>query len=174
MWAPIHFQDRCTHFGVFEDGDGYPLHQDGAIAPVYENPDKIPGVDDPSIIRMGSVSHQIDYMKGTRRARRAELTLVERSGKEHRIELEPVLCFRMKGIGYSHPEWGHGRWKGELSIAGEFWKTDELNELAIDNIHVQQVMKARMDGREGIGALEQIILGPYAPAGFKEFLDGAQ
>ena len=174
MWAPIHFQDRCTHFGVFEDGDGYPLHQDGAIAPIYENPDKIPGVDDPSIIRMGSVSHQIDYMKGTRRARRAELTLVERSGKEHRIELEPVLCFRMKGIGYSHPEWGHGRWKGELSIAGESWKTDELNELAIDNIHVQQVMKARMDGREGIGALEQIILGPYAPAGFKEFLDGAQ
>ena len=31
-----------------------------------------------------------------------------------------------------------------------------------------------MDGREGIGPLEQIILGPYAPAGFKEFLDGAQ
>ena len=123
---------------------------------------------------MGSVSHETEYVKGTRRARHSTLALTERSGKEHTIELEPVLCFRMKGIGYSHPEWGHGRWKGELAVAGESWKTDDLNELAIDNVHVQQVVKARMDGMEGIGALEQIILGPYAKAGFKGFLDGAE
>jgi hypothetical protein len=173
MWAPIHWPDRCTHFGVFEDGDGYPLHQDGAIAPAYDNPDDIPGVDDPGIVRMGSVSHQTEFVKGTRRASRSVITLTERSGREHKIELEPILCFRMKGIGYTHPEWGHGRWKGELAIAGESWKTDGLNELAIDNVHVQQVMKTRMDGEEGIGVMEQIILGPHAKAGFKEFLDGA-
>ncbi len=174
MWAPIHWRDRCTHFGVFEDGDGYALHQDGAIAPAYDNPDDIPGVGDPGITRMGSVSHRTEYVKGTRRASRSVLTLTERSGEEHVIELEPILCFRMKGIGYTHPEWGHGRWKGELAVAGESWKTDGLNELAIDNVHVQQVMKARMDGMEGMGVLEQIILGPHAKAGFKEFLDGAQ
>jgi hypothetical protein len=79
----------------------------------------------------------------------------------------------MKGIGYTHPEWGHGRWKGELTVAGESWKTAELNELALENIHVQQVMRARSEGREGIGVLEQICLGAHAPSGFKEFLDGA-
>ena len=26
---------------------------------------------------------------------------------------EPILDFQMKGIGYTNPEWGHGRWQGE-------------------------------------------------------------
>jgi hypothetical protein len=34
-------------------------------------------------------------------------------------------------------------------------------------------MRARSNGQEGIGVLEQIILGPYAPAGFTSLLDGA-
>jgi hypothetical protein len=94
------------------------------------------------------------------------VTLVERSGVRHVMELEPILCFRMKGIGYSHPEWGHGRWKGELAIAGESWKTDDINELAMDSVHIQQLVRARMDGQEGIGALEQMCIGPHAPSGF--------
>ncbi len=174
MWAPIHWEDRCTHFGVFEDENGRAWHQDGAIVPVYESPEDIPGVEDPGIQRMASVSHRITYAKGTRRAQAAEITLAEPSGERHVIELEPLLCFRMKGIGYSHPQWGHGRWKGELAIGGESWKTAELNELALENLHIQQVVRARMDGREGIGALEQIAIGPHAPSGFEEFMDGAQ
>jgi hypothetical protein len=174
MWSPVHWQDRCTHFGVFEDETGFAWHQDGAIVPVYDTPDAIPGIEDPAIERMGSVSHRMTYAPGTRRAAKAEITLKARSGEEHVIELEPLLCFRMKGIGYSHPEWGHGRWKGELAIAGESWKVDDVNELTPDNVHVQQVMRARSNGQEGIGVLEQIILGPYAPAGFTSFLDGAQ
>ena len=50
---------------------------------------------------------------------------------------------------------------------------DELNLLSPDNIHVQQVMKASDGTRTGIGALEQIVIGPYAPAGFTGLLDGA-
>jgi hypothetical protein len=173
MWAPIHWPDHCTHFGVFEDGEGYPLHQDGAIAPAYDDPADIPGTEDPGIVRMASVSRRMTYAPGTRRASKAEITLKAKSGEERVIELEPLLCFRMKGIGYTHPEWGHGRWKGELAIAGESWKTEGLNELAIDNVHVQQVMRARSEGQEGTGVLEQIILGPYAPAGFTSLLDGA-
>ena len=174
MWAPIHWQDRCTHFGVFEDENGHAWHQDGAIVPVYDLPADIPGVEDPGIKKMTSVSHRITYVKGTRRAQAVELTLIEALGQRHVIELEPLLCFRMKGIGYTHPEWGHGRWKGELAVAGESWKTDDLNELALDNVHIQQLVRARMDGREGIGALEQICLGPHATSGFKQFLDGAE
>jgi hypothetical protein len=123
---------------------------------------------------MASVSHRVTYVTGTRRARTAEIALVEPTGERHVIELEPLLCFYMKGLGYTHPEWGHGRWKGELAVAGESWKTGDLNPLALDSVHTQQVVRARMDGREGIGVLEQICIGPHAPSGFTEFLDGAK
>ena len=173
LWAPIHWQDHCTHFGAFEDESGYPIHQDGAIVPAYGSLAEIPGVMDPGIRAMASVEHKITYVPGTRRAKSARITLVERSGERRETELEPLIAFRMKGIGYGHPEWGHGRWKGELAIGGESWKTAALNELALENIHVQQVMRARSQGQEGVGVLEQICLGPHAPSGFREFMDGA-
>jgi hypothetical protein len=173
LWSPVHWDDHCTHFGTFEDETGHPLHRDGAFVPAYENPADIPGVMDGGVRSMASVEHRIEYVPGTRRAKQAQITLVERSGDRREIALEPLITFRMKGIGYTHPEWGHGRWKGELAMAGESWKTADLNELALENIHVQQVMRARSDDREGVGVLEQICLGPHAPSGFKEFLDGA-
>ena len=80
----------------------------------------------------------------------------------------------MKGIGYLHPSWGHGVWKGELAMAGESWKCDELDPLAFENQHIQQVVRARMGRETGIGVLEQISFGPHARYGFKEFLDPAR
>ncbi len=118
-------------------------------------------------------TRKIDFIPGTRRARAAEIALLERDGTRHEIGLEPLLCFRMKGIGYSHPEWGHGFWKGELAVGGESWKCDGLEPLAIENQHIQQVVRARMGDREGVGVLEQICFGPHATYGFKELLDGA-
>ena len=173
LWAPIHWDDHCTHFGVFEDAAGCRLHSDGAFVPAYGSLEDIPGVMDDGVRTMAAVEHEIEYVPGTRRAKSARLALIERSGERREISLEPALTFRMKGIGYTHPEWGHGRWKGELAVGGESWTTADLNELALDNIHIQQVMRARSDGREGIGVLEQICLGPHTPSGFSEFLDGA-
>ena len=92
----------------------------------------------------------------------------------HDIRLEPLICFRMKGIGYTHPVWGHGFWKGELAIGGESWKCADLDEMAVDNQHVQQVVRARMGDEVGVGVLEQIAFGPHARYGFKEFLDPAR
>ncbi len=173
LWAPVHWEDHCTHFGVFEDETGHRLHSDGAIVPAHRSPDEIPGVMDPDIRTMASVEHEIRYVPGTRRAQSARISLIERSGERHDVELEPLICFRMKGIGYMHPEWGHGRWKGEMAIGGESWRTADLNELALENIHIQQVMRARSEGRQGLGVLEQICLGPHAPSRLQEFLDGA-
>jgi hypothetical protein len=36
------------------------------------------------------------------------------------------------------------------------------------------LVRATDGTRQGIGVLEQIVIGPYAPAGFTEFLDGAK
>jgi hypothetical protein len=79
----------------------------------------------------------------------------------------------MKGIGYTHLQWGHGYWQGELAVAGESWKTADLEPMAIDNQHVQQVMRATWGDEQGIGVMEQLCFGPHETYGFKELLDPA-
>ena len=46
--------------------------------------------------------------------------------------------------------------------------------LAPENIHVQQVVQASDGERTGIGVLEQVVIGPYEPAGFVDLFDGAK
>jgi len=99
---------------------------------------------------------------------------VEQDGSTRTITLEPMLKFQMKGLGYFHPVWGQGMWKGELEIGSESFEPQKLNMLAAENIHVQQVVRATDGKRNGIGVLEQVNVGPYEPAGFTEFLDGAK
>ena len=174
LWAPIHWEDQCTHYGVFEDAEGTMWHKDAAILPVYATPEAIPGAEDPGERRLAGCEHEIEYVPGTRRARRARIALLEKSGAKHEIDLEALLCFRMKGIGYLHPTWGHGLWKGELAIGGESWNCDDLDPLAFENQHIQQVVRARMGRKTGVGVLEQISFGPHPRYGFKEFLDPAR
>ncbi|MGH0029605.1 MAG: hypothetical protein ACQGVC_07430 [Myxococcota bacterium] len=175
LWAPIHWQDQCSHYGLFDDGDGFTWHHDGMLVPAYESPDEIPGVVDPAVRPFQTVEHQIEYVPGTRRAARAEIALVAKDGERLEMQLEPLLCFRMKGIGYTHPEWGHGYWKGELATGGESWKCDDLEPMALENQHIQQVVRATRSDRPGtgIGVLEQIAFGPHAKYGFKGMLDPA-
>jgi hypothetical protein len=175
LWAPIHWPDRCTHFGCFEDANARMIHWDGAVAPVYDaSPDDIPGTMDDGLELLGAIDHDIHYVPGTRRASSAKIGLVRQDGQREELSLEPLTCFRMKGIGYMHPEWGHGFWKGELAIGGEHWRCDELDPMALENQHIQQVVRATSSrGEQGIGVLEQIAIGPHARYGFKELLDPA-
>jgi hypothetical protein len=173
LWAPLHWDDHCTHCGLFEDAEGRRWHSDGMIVPAYEQHERIPGVVDPAVRPVDEVEHEIDYLPGTRRARSARIALATRDGERWQIELEPLLCFQMKGIGYMHPEWGHGVWKGELAVGGESWKSADLDPSALENQHIQQVMRARCGERTGIGVLEQLCLGPHARYGFEGLLDPA-
>ncbi len=174
LWAPLHWKDRCTHAGIFESEHGVMWHWDGMVLPTYENPDDIPGVEDPATLPLKRVDHEIEYIPGTRRARRAVITKEEVDGTVNVIELEAKLVFRMKGIGYSHPEWGHGRWKGELAIGGEKWKLDDVDPMAFENQHIQQVVSATCGDEEGVGVLEQISFGPHRRYGFSDILDPAK
>jgi hypothetical protein len=174
LWAPLHWDDRCTHYGVFEDGRGNRWHTDGAVLPVYDDPADIPGTEDPATELLADVDHDLDYLPGTRRAGRARIGLVHADGLREDVELEPLICFRMKGIGYMHPEWGHGMWKGELALGGESWKVDELDPMALENQHIQQVVRATCRDAQGVGVLEQICFGPHARYGFTDVLDPAK
>ncbi len=172
LWAPIHWPTRCTHFGCFDDASGYTWHQDGAIVPVHDGgPEKIPGVMDPDTVTYKRVEHELEFVPGTRRASGARIALVGSDASRLDIELEPLLTFRMKGIGYTHPVWGHGRWHDELAIGSDRFKCDELDPNAIENQHIQQVVRARCGDEVGIGVLEQIHLGEHARYGFEGLVD---
>ncbi len=174
LWNPMHWDDHCSHIGLFLEPDGRPWHVDAAVVPSYASLGEVPGVSDPATKHFHHVTQDIDWLPGTRWARFAELTMAAHDGTTKEIELEPVLRFHMKGIGYSHPDWGHGRWKGELAMESEVWKTADLDPLSFENLHVQQVVKGTSDGQTGVGALEQLVIGSNAAGNFTDLLDGAR
>lgn len=168
LWAPVHWDDGCSHVCVFEDAGGRVLHAEGKQAGL------LAAAGDAGIRRMSQVGHRIEYVPGTRRLARAELLMVDAEGHHQRIEVEPLALFQMKGLGYRHPQWSHGVWKGELAMGHDSWRLDQLNPLAIDNVHIQQLVRARLNGREGIGIVEQLCVGPHRTSGFTGLLDGAR
>ena len=78
----------------------------------------------------------------------------------------------MRGLGYTHPEWGHGHWHGEHAVGSEEHKVEELDNVEPWNIHIQQVMRARWGDRVGLGVLEQLAFGEHTPSGLTGILDG--
>jgi hypothetical protein len=173
LWAPLHFEDCCTHFDVNEDAAGARWHENGMVVPLLA-PDGDP-TDCSKIEVARAVDHRLRWRSGTRRAEGAELVLTMPAGRRREIALEPILDFAMLGIGYLHPEWAHGTWKGPEAVAGETWEAAAVSAPSVDPrfLHVQQLCRARLDGREGIGVLEQLVIGPHAPSGFTALLDGA-
>lgn len=174
LWAPLFWDDHITHAIFFDGPRGEALVREGIVAPLYPAEDKVPAVEDGLDKRMATARHRLTYVPGTRLAAKAEIDLVDLDGSTRTISLDPILKFQMKGLGYGHPEWGQGMWKGELEIGGESFDPRQLNMLAPENIHVQQIVRASDGTRSGAGVLEQVCIGPYAPSGFTEFFDGAK
>ena len=93
-------------------------------------------------------------------------------GSEVRIDLEKLYTFRMRGIGYSHPHWSHGSSHGELEVGREDIALDDFDPLDLSSLHLQNIVRATLDGQVGHGVLEQIVLGDHDPTGHRGFTDG--
>jgi hypothetical protein len=172
LWAPLQFEDVCTHFMVFERSDGTPLVKSGAIVPVLADEDAPTWGVENAYEHLAGGEHHVNWAPGLRRSRGAELTLRRSNGAAENILLEPLLTFRMRGIGYMHPTHGHGHWQGETNVHGEDLSTDELDTVEPWSIHVQQVMRASWGTRSGMGVLEQLAVGEHHPSGLTGILDG--
>ncbi len=173
LWAPLIWDDHVTNAIFFDGPAGEAIVREGLQAPLYPSPAATPDGEDGLLQRLATARHRIAYVPGTRLARTAEIDLVPHQGAPRTITLEPILKFQMKGLGYGHPQWGQGMWKGELAFGSESFDPASLDLLAPENLHVQQVVRANDGSRKGIGVLEQVCIGPYAPAGFKDWFDGA-
>ncbi len=168
LWAPLSFPGFCTHFDVNEEANGHRWHEVAALLPV----DGTPAHD------MRAVDWSIDWEPGTRNARTAELRFHDRDGATTTIELVVRFNFQMLGIGYGHPEWSHGVWKGELAVGGDRWTLPVPDPCAFHHIHVQAFCEATCtlpsgEIARGAGILEQMVLGAHAPSGFTDLLGPA-
>lgn len=174
LWAPLNFNDYCTHFASNEYADGRPWNRSGTILPVLDSPAAPVLVPQGAGESMRDTEWHIDWEPGTRRALGATITLIPWRGEAEVIELEPIVTFQMGGLGYLHPKWNHGVWHGELVVEDETWTVADLDPLDRHNVHIQQLVRARWGERVGLGVLEQLVLGPHEPAGFTGVLDGAK
>lgn len=173
LWAPLIWDDHASLAVFFEDAQGQALHAEAKTVPVYADAADAPPLHDPGQRQLNGAARQVCYVPGTRRASAATLRLLGGEGELHEVTLEPLLRHQMKGTGYHHPTWRHGCWHGELALGADRWRLDQLDPLALDNLHIQQLVRCRQGERTGIGVLEQLCIGPHAPSGFTGLRDGA-
>ncbi len=171
LWAPLNFTDGGFHFTTFEDADGVAWSTTAAALDLLA-PGASP-VDERGVQHATGATHEVCFERGLRRSASAALRIEMPGRPATSIELEPVLTFRMRGAGYLHPVYGHGRFHGGLVVAGEVHDTAELDTVSLHDVHVQQVVLATWGERQGIGVLEQLVIGPHAPSGLTDMLDGA-
>ena len=165
LWAPLHFDDCCTHLALFERADGERWLEQALIVPL------LPGTDAPE--HLGRSEYAVEWMPGRREMAQASVTLNRADGSSlPTIEFEKLLTFRMRGLGYTHPHFGHGSNHGELEVGGESIALDAFDPQDPSSIHIQTLCRVRMGEQAGVGVLEQLAFGPHAPTGLTGFVDG--
>jgi hypothetical protein len=179
LWAPLHFDDVCTHLASHERANGERWLESALIVPTLDGPTAPTyGPETEAALRhLKNLEHELHWEKGRREIAEAALTFTEGDGPRQRIELEKLFTFRLNSIGYTHEKWSHGSIHGELAVERETVNVAEQDPEAIPNIHIQTLCKARWDDgagtvREGVGILEQLVLGPHEPTGLTGFTDG--
>jgi hypothetical protein len=165
LWAPVNFPSLSTHFDVNELGDGRRWHEVGVIARIGGSPPET----------MRSVDYRMEWRAGTRWAQRFEYDLLDWEGRVHAVTLQPRLEFQMCGLGYGHPDFGHGMWRGESVVAAERISLPVATPCTRQHVHVQAICDAiyiAPDGttEHGTGILEQLAIGNH-PSGLGGVLD---
>jgi hypothetical protein len=170
LWAPLHFGDRFTHLALHEHADGSRwLETALVLEPI--SADTAPW-STTGVRRCSDIEYELEWQPGRREIQRARMRFDDPVEGLVEVKLEKVFAFRMRGIGYWHPYWGHGTLHGPLEIGRESIALDDFDPHAFSSLHVQNVVTAQMGDRTGIGVLEQVHLGPHAPTGLTGFLDG--
>lgn len=108
-----------------------------------------------------------DLLEGTRWPGKASLQLELPTGPSQ-LDLAPLSRFQMKGLGYTHPIWGHGIHHGPLKVEREEYNLDAVSPKQLENRHIQVLCRVSGDAN-GMGVFEQLAIGPYDPLGLTDF-----
>jgi hypothetical protein len=166
LWAPMNFGEHFMLYHNNADADGTSWNTASVIGNLGDTP----------YMHMKSCRSTIDYKPGTRHARTAAIDVVDRQGGEWRAEMKPKFQWYMQGVGYGHPEWGHGHYKGENAVGFDTFKTADVNENLPGFQHVQAFSDVTLSGPngvkdKGVGVLEQLVIGAFEPHGLTGIFD---
>ncbi|MDH3644830.1 MAG: hypothetical protein OES38_22180 [Gammaproteobacteria bacterium] len=163
LWAPLNFPSGASFYHLNADVTGKPWNTMGRT------------VRGDVAEEMAAVSSTLKYQPGSRIAAAANLDFTRETGEEITVRLTPQQTFYMRGLGYMHPEWGHGQHKGELATGFEVYDLANISPADPGYFHIQAICEAQMTGPNGTetgkGVLEQLVIGAYQPYGFKELFD---
>ena len=165
LWAPVSFDDVCTHMDVCEDATGGAGTRRGSSC---------------LWARRRAVARGCPWTTASSGAPApaapawAEIDLAVDGGADLvTVRLEPIVEFQMTGLGYINADWNHGAWKSELAVGGSRRTLPVEDPLAFHHLHIQALCRATMGDKVGIGVLEQLVFGPHSPSGFAQLNDGA-
>jgi hypothetical protein len=163
LWAPLNFAGFSVFFHVNADHQGQPWNSRAVLCPDGAGPAEMLHCDAPHMA--------VRWLDGQRHAAGAVLQAAF-PGRNVDIVFEPLSKFQMRGIGYVGSSWPHGAYKGELAVAREDIVLADADPAQIPNLHIQapcrvSLREAGAADCDGIGILEQLVLGPYAPYGFQ-------
>jgi hypothetical protein len=163
LWAPANFSNHSSHLYFVDDEMGRATNSH-CVQQNKESSNKLYNLD-----------KKIEYKSGSRRITKANFTAEKEDGIMVSWSLTPKYHIYMCGLGYMHPEWGHGMFHGENQ---SYYDSYDLGDDPHDPpyLHIQAICDFEMvDGdisHKGIGVLEQLMFGPHSPSGFEGLLDG--
>jgi len=162
-WVPAHLDDRVIHFFINHDAEGGTWHSDMVMVR-----------DGGTIERFKGASIDVETKPGTRWPTRGTIRFPDPSGSEYRIDIEAGARFYLSGIGYMHPEWGHGLNQGPLAVAYE--EIGDVTAYDLRHAHAEAFARLTMttpDGQviHGTGTFESLSMGTYRPWGLEGLTD---
>lgn len=166
LWAPLNFENFGAHYFVNDDSHGRAWNSNGVIIPTLDNPNAMP--------EMLSYESKLDFVSGRRHASHAVVDFKTVAGEDWQLVLKPKWNFYMEGIGYGHRKFKHGSYHGDLETGYDEWL---IADMGPEHLHIQAMCDVELitpnETYKGQGVLEQLIVGPHAPSGFKEMMDFA-
>ena len=165
QWTPINLPQRSVFFHLNADRDGSPWNTRAVIAP--------DGAGHADVFETPSARLSAPLVAGTRWPERGTLIIAAPEGPLT-LEIEPLVRFQMRGLGYVTQKWNHGLYHGPLAVEREDIDLAAIDPMAptMENLHVQIVSRVTTSaGEVGTGVFEQLIIGPYQPLGLKDYFD---
>lgn len=165
LWAPLNFERHALFFHSNDDASGSPWNRSAVLVDLASGAET----------RLGSPAFDMPYRPGTRRAAACTLAGTNTQGPVT-VRLTPGAEFHMHGIGYGHPRFGHGVWRGDLDVATERFDAANADAGSPLNAHLQALVAAELtlpscEVHHGRGVLEQLFIGAHAPSGFTGLFD---
>jgi hypothetical protein len=165
FWSPVNFNDSSLFFHANADAEGKIWNSRAVICDdiAVQNP----------VFETSDCSIEIDLKTGWRHARSAKLTIG--GATPITATFAPIATFMMHGLGYTNPDWPHGGFKGELVTERDDIDLTKIIAARPDHLHIQAISRVEMEQegktKSGVGILEQLIIGPFAPLGLVTLFD---